>query len=78
MISKNSIQINNYNDFIFSDDLVSLNHINVAQFNLFETPLKDKDYTKRVVLFSDNPLEEQIYKSQMLMMKIWYYLLHLI
>jgi hypothetical protein len=40
------------------DSLLPLNQLNTSRFNLFETPLNDKDHVKRVVLFSDNPLDE--------------------
>jgi hypothetical protein len=40
-----------------------LNFIPFSKFNLFESPLKDKDLLKRVILFSDSPLEDPIYQG---------------
>jgi hypothetical protein len=55
---------------MLAKELVQLNYLQISNYNLFETPLRDKDQLKRVILFSDNPLEEQIYKMQYLKMKI--------
>ena len=63
MLSKNSLQILTYNEFMLSKELVPLNFLPVSHYHLFETPLKDKDQLKRVVLFSDNPSDEQIYSA---------------
>lgn len=51
----------NYLDFIEEQQSVPLNHTLVTKSHLFDTPLKDKEELKRVILFSDNPLEEQVY-----------------
>lgn len=71
LISKTSLQLANYNDIVFSNRIRQLNYIEINKPALFETPLLDKDQIKRIVLFSDTPLEEPIYKSQHLNLKIW-------
>ena len=58
IMSKNTIQMADYQSIRKKDSLLPLNQLNTSRFNLFETPLNDKDHVKRVVLFSDNPLDE--------------------
>ena len=58
IFSKTSIQMVDYLDFIEQQKSVPLNHTQLSNFSLFEAPLVDKEDLKRVVLFSDNPLEE--------------------
>lgn len=72
MRSKTSIQMTFYNELIQQPQMVPLNHIRVAEHQLFESPVEDKSSVKRVVLFSDNPLEDQAFASQQkLELKIW-------
>ena len=54
----------NYLDFIEEQQSVPLINAELGSFRLFETPLKDKDQLKRVVLFSDNPTEETPHTQQ--------------
>lgn len=48
----------------------TLNNQNISKFTLYDTPLQDKENSKRIVLFSDNPLEEEIYLKQYIELKI--------
>jgi hypothetical protein len=57
IISKAVTQIKNYQEVVDSYDKLTLNHIEVSKFYLYEAPLYEKDDMKRVVLFSDNPLD---------------------
>eukprot|EP00347_Sterkiella_histriomuscorum_P015009 403358661 len=70
MISKNSIQYINYHDFLAQNDVLNLNYLPVAKPNLFETPLMDKNQLKRVILFSESPVEDLLYENQSLKIKI--------
>jgi len=57
-----------YMNLIKEEQALPLNHTELGQFKLFETPLWDKDQIKRVVLFSDNPLNPINFQEESLFM----------
>ena len=70
MISKLSIQQADYAEITGKLGVLELNPLPISHFNLFETPLSDKDQVKRVILFSDSPIDDQTYNNQVLIAKI--------
>ena len=70
MISKVSIQQADYAEITGKFGALELNPLPISHFNLFETPLSDKDHVKRVILFSDSPIDDQTYNNQVLIAKI--------
>ena len=59
VLSKNTIQLAHHYDQLREEDLLNLNHLNVSRFDIFDSPIKETEQIKRLVLFSDNPLDIQ-------------------
>ena len=60
-----------YMDLIERERSIPLNEPQMAGFNLFETPLREKEDLKRVVLFSDNA-DENVSLNSNIEITIWY------
>lgn len=67
-MSKTSIQMVQFQDQLDSQEAVPLIHTELSNVELYSAPLKDQSQLKRIVLFSDNPQDEnelyQIHKEQ--------------
>ena len=58
MLSKTSIQMMKYQEILDSQEAVPLIHTELSNVELYPAPLQDKSQLKRIILFSDNQLDE--------------------